>query len=591
MARTATNAAGISAAGMTRKTFLKGSAVMIGASAFGFPALGRAAKRPNILFVCTDQEQSWMELPDILPLPHHEWLRTNGAAFDNYHVQTTPCGPSRSNIYTGQHTQRTGVFMNPNTPPQPELAVDFPTIGDMMRSLGYHTAYKGKWHLSNVNRGRKFGGVAGGIYPNAQNALEPYGFSEFNFYGEAVGLSWDGFKLDGTIAGDAARAMRNYAAGAIDDKPWFLAVNLINPHDIMFFDATGEQNKTRILQDAISPIIGAPGTQSYERKWDVPLPRSFYEDDLSTKPEMHRALRDGSRGFYGAMPKEDEASWRRFRDYYFNCVVDVDRHIGVLLDTLRDTDQLDNTIIVYTSDHGERNGAHGLRQKAGTIYKEEVRVPLIIRRPGGPHFSTSALAGAIDLVPTLISLATEGKPSELPGSVSLPGIDLSPALESANHRTERDKRGILFNYVSKYYWGAVPGATIIDAVLALSRDPEAPLIAPADYDLTKRRLHRGVHDGRYKFARYFAPNDHHQPRDWDELLARNDLELYDTKNDPDEIINLAFAPGGSQLPIELKARLEVLNKMTNNLVQREIGEDKGAVYRDGLEKYNLREYQ
>ena len=99
-------------------------------------------------------------------------------------------------------------------------------MGDAFRRIGYHTAYKGKWHLSNINRGRRFGGVAGGLYPNAANALEPFGFSEFNFWGEAVGLTWDGFKLDGTIAGDAASAIRKYGDGAHGDKPWFLAVNL-----------------------------------------------------------------------------------------------------------------------------------------------------------------------------------------------------------------------------------------------------------------------------------------------------------------------------------------------------------------------------
>ena len=220
---------------------------------------------------------------------------------------------------------------------------------------------------------------------------------------------------------------------------------------------------------------------------------------------MHAAMKRQSAGFYGALPMEDEESWRRFRNYYFNCIVDLDRHVGVVLDALRDSGQLDNTIIVYTSDHGERNGAHGLRQKTGTMYKEEVRVPLIIRTPGRPAFETEALGGSVDLVPTLLSLA--GLPQDRMAQThpDLAGVDLSPALENAAARSERDERGILFNYVSKYYWGGHPDARISDIAMRLTHDPEAPILPEQDYDLTARRLHRGVHAGRYKFAATLRP--------------------------------------------------------------------------------------
>ncbi len=199
----------------------------------------------NILLICTDQERSWVDLPSALPLPAHERLLTEGIGFENYHVNVSPCGPSRSVIYTGQHTQHTGLYVNPNTPPQPELSADFPTIGDMLREQGYYTAYKGKWHLSNINEGRDFRGTPTGLYPNASEVLEPYGFSDYNFDGERVGLAWEGFMEDGPIAADAARFLFDLAAGKIEDKPWFLAVNFVNPHDVMFFDATGHQYETR----------------------------------------------------------------------------------------------------------------------------------------------------------------------------------------------------------------------------------------------------------------------------------------------------------------------------------------------------------
>ncbi len=66
----------------------------------------------NILLICTDQERSWVDLPSALPLPAHEKLLAEGIGFENYHINVSPCGPSRSVIYTGQHTQHTGVYVN-----------------------------------------------------------------------------------------------------------------------------------------------------------------------------------------------------------------------------------------------------------------------------------------------------------------------------------------------------------------------------------------------------------------------------------------------------------------------------------------------
>ena len=118
-------------------------------------------------------------------------------------------------------------------------------------------------------------------------------------------------------------------------------------------------------------------------------------------------------------------------------------------------------------------------------------------------------------------------------------------------RTARDKRGHLFNLGVIYTW-------------ARSEDGE--------YDLSKRRLHRGVFDGRFKFARYFAPNDHHLPRSFADLRARNDLELYDLETDPNEIVNLAAQPD------KVQTQLERLNSMTNALIECEVGRDEGQEY-------------
>src|SRR3546814_15318794 len=83
------------------------------------------------------------------------------------------------------------------------------------------------------------------------------------------------------------------------------------------------------------------------------------------------------------------------------------------------------------------------------------------------------------------------------------------------------------------------------------------------YDLEKRRLHRGVHAGRWKFARYFAPAHHHTPREWKPLTARNDLELYDTHADPRELVHLAIDPGHHQTVMRLTAMVNALSDIDN----------------------------
>ncbi len=194
-------------------------------------------KRPNILLILSDQEQSFVNLPEILPLPGHQRLLRQGVGFANHHVTTTPCGPSRSVIYTGLHTQETGIYTNPNQAPHPQLSPKLKTIGHMLREQGYFTAYKGKWHLSLFPE-RSETSIA---RPSLSSALEPYGFADFNFDGDHTGHTWTGFRQDHATAAAAIDALGRLKKLADEGTSWCLAVNFVNPHDIMFFDATGKQ--------------------------------------------------------------------------------------------------------------------------------------------------------------------------------------------------------------------------------------------------------------------------------------------------------------------------------------------------------------
>lgn len=553
--------------GLDRRNLLAGAAgaALLSGKAGSATAIARA-RRPNILLVMTDQEIGMQSYPRGLLryLPGHRRLLQLGTSVLNYHVNTTPCSPSRSSIYTGLHTQHTGVYMNANYGPETEMSPNIPTIGTMLRKAGYFTAYKGKWHLSALNTKRNWNGEPKGVYPNTSAFLEPYGFADYNFNGEELGLTWAGYETDRMVSGDAALWIRDRPA--IGGDPWFLAVNLINPHDIMFFDATGRQSETRSVKDLIAPVLRAPGEPLYAEDLGFPLPESFYKDDLSTKPEAHRAFVEAAQRFYGEMNRSDETSWLRFINYYYNCMRDLDQNLARIMWALETSGQASNTVIMFTADHGERAGAHGMRQKGGTMYREETNVPMIVVHPdwkGGR--TTRSLMSSVDIVPTLLALAGCERSWVEAHYPDLCGVDVSAAIARPGILTERDRRGHLFNYAVMHGWAA--------------KTPAGPDDLP--YDLTKRRLHRGIHDGTHKWARYFAPAQHHTPERWEELAELNDLELYELRRDPNEISNLAHGADAAHIALMMQ-----LNEKVNRLVATEIGTDNGSEYPLPTSQYN-----
>jgi arylsulfatase len=536
-------------------------------SAPAAPALVKR-RRPNILLIMSDQERGWADLPGGLGLDAHEWLLERGTGFGNFNVHTTPCSPSRSNLYTGLHTPFTGVTSNVGAPPFPTMK-KVPTIGHLLREQGYYTAYKGKWHLSDVPTGVN---VRYGHFDTAREALEPFGFSDYSDNGIADGATWSGFKFDGEVASAASLWLRE--KGKSLQQPWFLAVNFVNPHDIVFFDdADHQQMNTRADAFYLAPLAPPPVEGVYTKQWDLPLPRSYYADDLKNKPWAQRSYVDFCNMMYGRIDPKDEPRWRRYQSYYYNCIRDVDGHALTVLRTLEALGLAEDTIVVYTADHGEMLGAHGLRQKGPTMYRENVRVPLIVRHPDARGGAMSeALGSSTDLVPTLLSFAGLGERERQERYPALKGVDLSAAVADARARTARDRRGHLYHYNTTLYID--PEAA--RRVAAAHEDASWWALFKADLEeghlgprLDHAGFFRGVHDGRYKFARYFKPKEHHIPRDWDTLLKHNELELYDTQADPDEIVNLAAQPEAH------KELILALNDKTNALIMDEIGFDDG----------------
>lgn len=536
-------------------------------SAGGEASRRRGAKgRPlNIVLITTDQEQPWRKYPHKAGLKHHERLLARSTHFENWTVNSVPCGPSRSVLYTGQHIQKTRIIDNPGVPPwKNSLDENILTIGKLFKEAGYRTVYKGKWHLSVIP-------------PDADGdhsrGLQPFGFDEYQQEPEAVGRGHDGHLHDPAVARDAAKWLMDHGRNA--EEPWLLTVNFVNPHDIMFFDATGRMNQTKepfIFDPA--PMKSAPQTAPYGTGARMELPENFAHVKAAWL-ECHRVFHEDDEAFLGVIEGEDHASWLTYVNYYVDCLRDVDKHLGTVLDALDAAGLADSTVVVFTADHGEMAGSHGQRQKGPFIYSENLGVPMMIRHPDVRQqgVATKALGSAVDLAPTLLGLAGLDSSAIKSRHGELVGYDLteSVATPSAPGRRDTEAGAILLSY-SALYTGS-PEVKRKLFRLSMEPDPVKRAVAqtrpPYFVEFQYRTFYRGLFDGRYRFARYFSPRDHHRPTDWANLAGRNDLELYDTWADPLEMTNLAL-DGESR-----RDQLLQLNDRLNGLIEREVGKDDG----------------
>jgi hypothetical protein len=300
-------------------------------------------------------------------------------------------------IYTGQHMPLTEIYDNDNMPYIRPLDPALGTLGSMLRTAGYYCAYQGKWHLSRAYRD-----------PNdprpATDALEPYGFSEFNDWGDLDGGAWAGLKIDPVIAGQAVKWLRNRAPMVAREQPWFLTVNFVNPHDVMSYDYGGRRLVAPPPNLAKAMVVRPPAdVPLYSKVWDLDVPATV-SDDLSGAAPAVQEYAKAMETMFG--PVQDDTAWRLGVNFYLNCTRDVDRSIDVVLDALIASGQADRTVVIFTSDHGEMAGSHGLRQKGNLVYDENFHVPFVVCHPDlrvGSH--TDALGSAIDLAPTLLDIA------------------------------------------------------------------------------------------------------------------------------------------------------------------------------------------
>jgi arylsulfatase A-like enzyme len=577
----------------TRRDLLKtmgagAFATAIGGNLFGSPALAatpsagpgqrKAAGGPyNILFILTDQERHFRpnELPRGYRLPAHERLAKQGIVFENHRINSCVCTSSRSVLYTGRHIQQTKMFDNANFPWIDSMSTEIKTLGDILREAGYYTAYKGKWHLT-----REFETANKLEAPEKifTKEMEAYGFSDYLGVGDIIAHTQGGYLHDGMIAASASSWLHGRAAElAQQGKPWFLAVNLVNPHDVMFYntDRPGESFQDK---NNLTHIARDPAHALYAKQWDVKLPVSFSQAvDAPGRPAAHTDFSIGNDVMTGPLPVDEPWRWRKRHNFYLNCLRDVDRHVITLLDELEATGLASNTIVIYTSDHGELGGAHRLSGKGATSYREQNNVPLIVAHPAYPGGKRcKAVTSHLDLAPTLVALTNASPEKKAAINQTLPGKDFSPVLaapEKARLDAVRDGQLFCFNM-----FASLDGSFLQKARDLLKQGGPAKIkesgLRP---DLTKRGAIRSVFDGRYQFTRYFSPKQHNRPTSIEALFELNDVELFDLQNDPNELANLAM---------DRKKHADLLmamNAKLNTLIDAEVGEDAGQMLPGGVD--------
>jgi arylsulfatase len=545
-----------------------------GPAAGGFVPGVAPGKGPyNILFFLTDQERFFRpgELPAGFSLPAHERLLRQGTSFTNHRINSCVCTPSRSVIYTGRHIQHTRMFDNTNFPWIQSLSPDMRTVGDMLRDAGYYTAYKGKWHLTKEFETVNKLGSPTKIFTQE---MEEYGFSDYFGVGDIIAHTRGGYLHDGVISAMGTSWLRGKGRElAAEGKPWFLAVNLVNPHDVMFYDTDApgtpvnrKRGITHVDRDPVDPL--------YAEQWRFELPASHGQAiDAPGRPPAHRDFLLSHDALVGNIPDE-EARWRRRHNYYLNCLRDVDRNIGAVLDELDASGLADRTIIVLTADHGDMDGAHKLHAKGAVAYREQNNVPLVIVHPalrGGSQ--VKAVTTHLDLAPTLVSFTGVDAAKQAQITRDLPGKDLSGVLKAPGSGLDAVREGALFNFNMFAY---LDGPFLLKAAEYLNQggDPKKLKDTGLKPDMRKRGAVRAVYDGRYVYARYFSPKQHNRPTTLEEVRKYNDLELYDTDTDANEMVNLA----GSKPELLL-----AMNEKLNRLLDAEVGEDNGQMLPGGVD--------
>lgn len=370
--------------------------------------------RPNVLWICTDQQRydtlgcygnDWVETPTI------DGLAARGMRFDRCYSQSPVCTPSRASFLTGRYPRTTRCRQNGQSIPESEVPVT-----KLLNDAGYTCGLAGKLHVSACNPD-KTGGP-----PMSERRIDD-GYDEFHWSHDANDLwptneyhHWlrrKGVEFERTpVRGSdyvttsvpaehhqttwcVERAIDFLEATADADRPWLYSVNPFDPHHA--FDPPRAYLERYL-----------------DRLEEVPLP-DYDPGELDDKPIYQRRAHEEGAGPAGIpFPDADDEEHRLVRAAYWAMCDLIDDQVGRLLEALERTGQREDTIVIFTSDHGEMLGDHGIYLKGPYFYEPAVRVPLVVAGPKiESGVETDALVELSDLAPTLLEAAGRSPPDRM----------------------------------------------------------------------------------------------------------------------------------------------------------------------------------
>ncbi len=472
----------------------------------------RASRPKNVLFIWTDQQRpdtigayrgsSGVPGPDT---PNVDRLAAGGALFEQAYCTQPVCSPSRASVLTGLYPHAHGVPQN-NIP----LAAEIPTLAELLRPHGYATGYVGKWHLGN-ELGRPELGTHG--FDSWVSTEDQYtrdraaeGFSDYYHFLVSRGYEPPDTAADGAKVFSRPTAAKlpeevgkpAFQAGAcVDflernrDRPFLLMVNFLEPHP---------------------PYIG-PFDDRYDPE-RVPLPESWYR---AMEPSVPARYRQRRREYEVRLPQvdtNDERGWKALKARYWGSCTLVDKYVGKILDRLEVLGLADDTVVVYSTDHGDMMGEHRLIQKS-VPYEGATHVPLIVRAPGVEAAQGRRLAtpvSQVHLVPTLLDLL--GQP--VPGHVQ--GTSLVPLLAEGDRAPEEAEVVI--------EWNGRPRQVSGSGDVSEAKPSEVVDV-------------RTIRRGRWKLNAHLT----------------GEVELYDLRADPGELHNAVADAGSGAVVRDLFERL------------------------------------
>ena len=408
--------------------------------------------------------------------PTMDSLMARGTTFHQTHIMGSlsgaVCVPSRAAVLTSAGLFRSGAN---------QINRDYAVWPQVMRQAGYHTFFSGKWHNDRQTFADSFDDGATIFFGGMGNQYKVpiFDFDPTGKYPKDA--RYIGDKFSTTLFTDSAvQFIENYD----QTDPFFLYLSFTSPHD---------------------PRTPPGEYATMYKPEEVPVPDNFLPEHPFDNGEMR--IRDE---VLAEFPRTPEIVQQHIADYY-GMITSQDAEMGRLLQTLEAKGHLDNTIVIYTADHGLAVGQHGLLGKQN-LYSHSIRVPSIFAGPGVPEGVTvDALTYLYDVFPTVCDLTEVDCPDTVEGS------SLVPLMEGC---------------VDK----------IRDTVFAAYKD-----------------IHRTVSDGRWKLIRYYVSKETGNGTDF--------LQLFDLENDPSETNNLADVPEHAERINSLATELKRWQNETDDFMK------------------------